>query len=93
MTGDLPGPGALTSAGIVVGTMTYASPEQATGEQDIDGRSDLYSLGCVLYELLTGAPPFEAPTFMGVITKHATEAPRTLAARGISVSPALEDLM
>ena len=51
----------LTKTGVAVGTITYMSPEQLTGGQDVDGRSDLYSLACVLYEMLAGAPPFVGP--------------------------------
>ena len=60
----------------MLGTLAYMSPEQARGESRLDGRSDLYTLGCVLYELLTGAPPFVAATPWAVLGKHMTEAPR-----------------
>jgi len=60
----------LTETGLTLGTPTYMSPEQAAGGQDLDGRSDLYSLGCVLYEMLAGEPPFTGPTAASVIQQH-----------------------
>jgi serine/threonine-protein kinase len=63
----------LTSAGVAIGTPSYMSPEQAAGEKDIDGRSDLYSLGIVAYQMLTGQPPFTAPTVAGILMKQITE--------------------
>ena len=67
--------GTLTGTGMALGTPTYFSPEQATGERDVDGRSDVYSLGCVLYETLTGQPPFSATTVRGLIAHHIVDAP------------------
>ena len=63
----------LTSAGVAIGTPSYMSPEQAAGEKDIDGRSDLYSLGICGYQMLTGQPPFTAPTVAGILMKQITE--------------------
>jgi serine/threonine-protein kinase len=68
----------LTETGLTVGTATYMSPEQAAGEQDLDGRSDLYSLGCVLYEMLAGQPPFTGPTLESVVRQHIAAEPRAI---------------
>jgi serine/threonine-protein kinase len=65
--------GQLTSTGMAVGTAAYMSPEQAGGTSLVDGRSDLYSLGCVLYEMLTGEVPFTARTPQAVIAKRVLE--------------------
>ncbi len=60
----------LTATGLSVGTPEYMSPEQGTGERHLDARSDIYSLGCVLYEMLAGEPPFTGPTAQAVIAKR-----------------------
>ena len=60
----------LTQVGMVVGTPAYVSPEQAAGEVEIDGRSDQYSLGCVLFEMLSGERPFTGPTAQSVLNKR-----------------------
>ena len=60
----------LTETGMSIGTPAYMSPEQATGEGSIDGRSDIYSLGCVLYEMLAGEPPYTGSTAQALIAKR-----------------------
>jgi tetratricopeptide (TPR) repeat protein len=83
----------LTSPGIVLGTVAYMSPEQATGESRIDGRSDLYSLGCVLYEMTTAVPPFTGENAVGVLAKHIVEAPRPARDRNAGISIELNALI
>jgi serine/threonine-protein kinase len=64
---------AITFAGFAVGTPSYMSPEQGAAEQTIDGRADVYALGCVLYEMLTGHPPFMGATAQEIIARHAID--------------------
>ncbi len=67
---DAAGSEQLTETGLAVGTPFYMSPEQASGSRDLDGRSDIYALGCVLYEMLAGQPPFTGPTIESVVHQH-----------------------
>jgi serine/threonine-protein kinase len=71
----------LTGAGVAIGTPAFMSPEQAAGEREIDGRSDLYSLGIVTYQMLTGELPFNAPTVAGILMKQITQAAPDVRAR------------
>ncbi len=68
-TGDGPDSAELTVSGIAVGTPEYMSPEQAFGGQQIDGRCDVYAVGCVLYEMLVGMPPFHATTGAAIVSR------------------------
>ena len=76
------GAGRITETGLSLGTPHYMSPEQATGDRDVDPRSDVFALGCVLYEMLAGQPPFAAPTAQAVLVQIlTTEAPSITSAR------------
>jgi serine/threonine protein kinase len=80
----------LTQAGMVCGTPEYMSPEQARGEE-LDARSDVYAAGVIIYQMVVGQIPFSAPTAMGIVTKHLTEAPVPPSKMdSIKISPAME---
>jgi serine/threonine protein kinase/tetratricopeptide (TPR) repeat protein len=84
-----PGGESLTQSGVIVGTPAYMSPEQADGERQIDGRSDVYSLACVTYEMLCGEPPYTGPSARAIIVKLLSDPiPRLGALR--QVPPAVE---
>ncbi len=85
--------GRLTATGLAVGTPMYMSPEQALGGDDVDARADLYSLGCVLYEMLTGAEPFSGPSLQAILAQSITgPRPRARKLRP-EVPPALEAIV
>jgi len=80
----------LTQTGMMVGTPAYVSPEQAAGETNLDGRSDQYSLGCVIYEMLSGERPFTGPTAQAVMAKRFTDTVRPLRALRSAVPESVE---
>jgi serine/threonine-protein kinase len=79
--------GRMTETGLSLGTPHYMSPEQATAEKELTGRSDLYSLGCVLYEMLTGSPPHVGATAQQIIMKIVTDTARPVTELRKSVPP------
>src|SRR3989454_1031285 len=82
--------GTQTERGIPIGTPGYMSPEQAVGEGQPDGRSDIYSLSCVLYEMLAGEPPFTGPTTQALLARHAVDPVPALRTVRKTVPPAIE---
>jgi serine/threonine-protein kinase len=79
----------LTATGVAVGTPAYMSPEQALGEREVDGRSDIYSLGIVAYQMLTGALPFTAVNTPAMMMKHVSEMPRPMLQVRSDIPPGL----
>src|SRR5688500_5345639 len=79
----------LTVTGVAVGTPAYMSPEQAMGDRELDGRSDIYSLGVVGYRMIAGELPFRASSSGAMMLKHMSERPMPLAGQRPDVSPAL----
>jgi serine/threonine-protein kinase len=80
----------ITDRGFAVGTPAYMSPEQASAERDLDGRSDLYSLACVLFEMLTGQPPFSGSGARATMARHAIEPPPSIRSLRPTVPVAVE---
>jgi serine/threonine-protein kinase len=83
----------LTVTGVAVGTPAYMSPEQAVGERAVDGRSDIYSLGVLAYQMVTGRLPFTASNSMALLMKHVTEQPRPIAELRPETPRALRDVI
>ena len=80
----------LSLSAVVIGTPAYASPEQGAGREGVDGRSDIYSLGCVLYEMLAGQPPFTGRSAQTILARHAADPVPPLRTVCPEVSPVLE---
>jgi len=84
------GGGRMTETGMSLGTPHYMSPEQAMGEREINAKSDVYALGCVLYEMLVGEPPFTGPTAQAIMARVMTEEPRSLTIQRRTIPPHVE---
>jgi Tol biopolymer transport system component len=80
----------LTETGMSLGTPHYMSPEQAMGEREITAKSDVYALGCVVYEMLVGEPPFTGPTAQAIVARVMTDQPRSLTMQRHSIPPHVE---
>jgi len=80
----------MTETGMSLGTPHYMSPEQAMGERELDGRTDVYALGCVLYEMLAGEPPFTGPTAQAIVAKVVTATPEPISTYRKTIPPAVE---
>jgi serine/threonine-protein kinase len=80
----------MTETGMSLGTPHYMAPEQAMGEREITPKADVYALGCVLYEMLSGEPPFTGPTAQAIVARVMTEEPRSLTLQRRSVPPHIE---
>ena len=85
--------GRTTLPGVVLGTMPYMSPEQATGAEHLDGRADVYSVGAVLHEMLAGAPPFASETPRRMMARRLSELPPPLSAMNVQVPPSVQEAL
>jgi serine/threonine-protein kinase len=84
---------AITRAGLAIGTRHYTSPEQSTGDKAVDAQTDIYALGAVIYEMLTGEPPFTGRSPQAVVARGLTELPRPRAATREGLPRGLEDVV
>ena len=80
----------ITKTGLAVGTPQYMSPEQAGGSASVDARSDIFAVGCVLYEMIAGEPPFTGPTPQAIVIRSMTEAPRSLVSTREGLAPVVD---
>ncbi len=87
---DAAGGERLTETGLALGTPAYMSPEQSAGDRRLDGRSDIYALGCVAYEMLAGQPPFTGPTAQAILARHAVDPPPPLHTVRATIPQAVE---
>ena len=83
----------LTTVGVAIGTPVYMSPEQATGSDDVDARSDIYALGILAYEMLTGRPPFQGKSAQATLSAQILEKPKDITEARPAVSPALNEIV
>jgi eukaryotic-like serine/threonine-protein kinase len=83
----------LTETGLSLGTPHYMSPEQALGERELDARTDIYALGCVLYEMLAGSPPFTGPTAQAIVARVMTEHPAPPSSSRETIPDALDEVV
>ena len=90
---EVTGQDRLTDTGLALGTPAYMSPEQATADPGLDGRADLYSLGCVLFELLAGEPPYTGPTAQSIVAKRLTDPVPSVRRLRETVPPKLDHLI
>jgi eukaryotic-like serine/threonine-protein kinase len=90
---DTVGSERLTETGLALGTPSYMSPEQAAGSQALDARSDLYALGCVLFEMLAGQPPFTGPTAQAIMARHAMDPVPSLHTVRSTIPSALQQVL
>ncbi|HET8648853.1 MAG TPA: protein kinase [Gemmatimonadales bacterium] len=84
---------AITKTGLAIGTPQYMSPEQSTGDKSVDARTDIYALGAVIYEMLTGEPPFTGRTPHAIVARSLTERPRALSVTREGLPAGLEDVV